>query len=70
MSRRRNGTKPTLALWMLVALADVALLVAAGPLVVLVCLVAVVVIAGSVLGLRMLSRRTDTNTELAVRRRA
>ena len=71
MSRRRNGAKPTLALWMLVAAADVALLVATiGPLIMLLCLVGLVTVAGSVLGLRMLSRRTDTNTELAVRRRA
>ena len=36
MNRRRHGTKPTLALWMLVAAADVALLVATvGPLIML-----------------------------------
>ena len=71
MNRRRHGTKPTLALWMLVAVADVALLAAAvGPLIVLLCLVGVVTVAGSVLGMRMLSRRTDTNTEVVVRRRA
>ena len=71
MNRRRHGTKPTLALWMLVALADVALVAAAvGPLIMLLCLAALVTVAGSVLGLRMLSRRTDTNTEVAVRRRA
>jgi hypothetical protein len=71
MNRRRHGTKPTIALWMLVAVADVALLVAAvGPLIVLLCLAGLVTVAGSVLGLRMLSRRTDTNTEAVVRRRA
>ena len=71
MNRRRHGTKPTLALWMLVAVADVALLAAAvGPLIVLLCLVGVVTVAGSVLGMRMLSRRTDTDTEVVVRRRA
>ena len=70
MNGRRHGTKPTLALWMLVAAADVALLVATvGPLVMLLCLVGLATVAGSVLGLRMLSRRTDTNTEVAVRRR-
>lgn len=71
MNRRRHAAKPTLALWMLVATADVALLVAAvGPLIVLLCLAGLVTVAGAVLGLRMVSRRTDTNTEVAVRRRA
>ena len=71
MNRRRHGTKPTLALWMLVAAADVALLVATvGPLIMLLCLAGLVTVAGSVLGMRMLSRRTDTDTEVAVRRRA
>ena len=71
MNRRRHGTKPTLALWMLVAAADVALLVVTvGPLIMLLCLAGLVTVAGSVLGMRMLSRRTDTNTEVAVRRRA
>jgi hypothetical protein len=71
MNRRRHGTKPTLALWMLVALADVALLVAAvGPLIVLLGLAGLVTVGGSVLGMRMLSRRTEPNTEVAVRRRA
>jgi hypothetical protein len=71
MNRRRHGTKPTIALWMLVALADVALIAAAvGPLIMLLCLAGLVTVAGSVLGLRMLSRRTETNTEVVVRRRA
>jgi hypothetical protein len=56
---------------MLVALADVALIAAAvGPLIMLLCLAGLVTVAGSVLGLRMLSRRTEPNTEVAVRRRA
>jgi hypothetical protein len=71
MNRRRHGTKPKIALWMLVAVADVALLAAAvGPLIVLLCLVALVTVAASVLGMRVLSRRTETETEVAVRRRA
>lgn len=71
MNRRRHAAKPTLALWMLVAAADVALLVAAvGPLIVTLCLAGLVTVAGAVLSLRMVSRRTDTNTEVAVRRRA
>jgi hypothetical protein len=50
MKSRRHGSKPTLALWMLVAVADVAVLaVAAGPVLVLVTLaslVTVTVVAG------------------------
>ena len=52
-------------------MADVALLVAAaGPLIMLLCLVGLGTVAASVLGMRMLSRRTDSNTEVVVRRRA
>jgi hypothetical protein len=71
MNRRRHGTKPTLALWMLVAMADVALVAAAvGPLIMVLCLAGLATVAGSVLGVRMLSRRTEPNTEVVVRRRA
>ena len=71
MNRRRHSAKPTLALWMLVAVADVALIVAAvGPVLVLLCLAGLVTVAGSVLGMRMLSRRAEPTTEVAVRRRA
>ena len=67
MNRRRHAAKPSLALWMLVAAADVALLAAAvGPLIVLLCLAGLATVAGSLL----VSRRSDTNTEVAVRRRA
>jgi hypothetical protein len=68
MNRRRHGTKPKIALWMLVAVADVALLAAAvGPLIVLLCLVGLATVAASAMAL---SRRTETETEVAVRRRA
>ncbi len=53
MHCRRHGTKPTVALWMLVAVADVALLVAsAGLLLVIVSLATLATAAGVVLLLR------------------
>ena len=71
MKRRRNAVKPTLALWMLVAVADIFLLAAAaGPLVVMLCVAAFVLVGGAFLGSRMLARRAEPNTEVAVRRRA
>ncbi|WP_305785051.1 hypothetical protein [Symbioplanes lichenis] len=45
---RRPGRKPTLALWMLVALADVAVLVAARPVPALLALVAAALLAATV----------------------
>ena len=59
MSRRRHGSKPAFALWMLVAVADVALLAASAGLFVVVLLVAAVITAaGAVLAVR-LSHRYD-----------
>jgi hypothetical protein len=47
MKSRRHGSKPTLALWMLVAVADVAVLAAAaGPLLTLVTLAGLAMLAG------------------------
>lgn len=43
MTCRRHGTRPTLAFWMLVALADVALIVASVGVVALLAVLAVVV---------------------------
>ena len=64
MSRRRHGSKPALALWMLVAVADVALLAAsAGLFVVLVIVAALVTAAGAVLAVR-LSHRYDVVARL------
>jgi hypothetical protein len=58
MNCRPHGRKPTLALWMLVALADAALLVtAAGALTVLLVVAGVVTVTGAVLALRLLQRR-------------
>lgn len=71
MNRRRNPAKPTLALWMLVAVADIFLLAAAaGPLIVMLCVAGFVLVAGALLGSRVLARRAGTDTEVVVRRRA
>jgi uncharacterized protein (DUF58 family) len=68
---RRHGSKPTLALWMLVAIADVALLVAAaGVLAVLMAVFGAVIVAGGFLTVRSLQRRPAEQPEPALRRRA
>jgi uncharacterized membrane protein YedE/YeeE len=68
---RRHGSKPTLALWMLVALADVALLVAAaGVLAVLVAVFGAVILTGGFVALRALQRRPAEQPGSALRRRA
>jgi hypothetical protein len=64
MIRRRHGSKPALALWMLVAVADGALLAAsAGLFVLLLVIAAVVAAAGAVLAVR-LSHRYDVVARL------
>ena len=64
MNGRRYGSKPTLALWMLVAVADGALLAAsAGPAIVLLVIAALVTAAGAVLAVR-LSHRHDVVARL------
>ena len=71
MNCRRHGGKPTFALWMLVALVDVAILAAAaGPLVTTVIAAALVIAAGAFLGVRMAARRETARPEPVVRRRA
>ena len=68
---RRHGSKPTIALWMLVAVADVALLaMAAGPLILLIVVASLVLIVGAVVGCRMLTRRDGAETEVVGRKRA
>lgn len=67
MSRRPHGRKSTLALWMLVALADVAILsAAAGVLTMVLILMGLAVVAGGV----VLARRNSAATESVSRRRA
>jgi hypothetical protein len=58
MNCRRHGSKPTLALWMLVAAADVAIFMAAvGPLTVLLIGAGLVTLTAGAMGFRMLQRR-------------
>ncbi|MEH1014071.1 hypothetical protein V6U90_13290 [Micromonospora sp. CPCC 206060] len=57
MSYRRKAGKPRLALWMLVALGDVALLLASGGLLAMIALVGVVTVAVAAAGGWLLRRR-------------
>jgi hypothetical protein len=68
---RRHGSRATIALWMLVAIADVALVLAtAGALVMMLAVAGVVILAGAVVGSRMLHRRAVPQQEPVLRRRA
>jgi len=71
MIRRHHGSKPTIALWMLVAVADVALLAAAaGPVVMTLIIAALVIVAGAFAGLKMINRRQPEPIEARGRKRA
>jgi hypothetical protein len=71
MNCRRHGSKPTLALWMLVAVADIAIVVATtGLLTMLLVAAGLATVAGIVVGVRLLSRRDAPNPETVLRRRA
>ena len=74
MIRRRHARKPTLALWMLVAVADVALLVAAAGLTaVLLVATGVIAVAACAAVLWFLVQRDAATTEavpVTARRRA
>jgi hypothetical protein len=71
MSCRRYGSKSTIAFWMLVAIADtVMLLAAAGPAVMISVLAAFALVAGGVVAARSLTRRNVPATRAVVRRRA
>lgn len=68
---RRHGSRPTIALWMLVAIADIALVVAAaGALVVLLVVAGAMLLAGAVAGVVLLQRRAVPERESVLRRRA
>ncbi len=71
MNCRRHGRKPTVALWMLVAVVDVALIVAsAGLFTLLLILAAVAVIAGAgVLAARTLGNAEPEPARVVARRR-
>jgi hypothetical protein len=70
MNRRPHGRKPTIALWMLVALADLLILSAATGVLVPVMLAVAVVVVGGFAAVRMMTRRAETTNEAVVRRRA
>jgi hypothetical protein len=63
MSYRRHGSKTTIALWMLVAVGDVALILASAGVVALVALVGVVALAVGMAGAWLLLRRGVTGEE-------
>lgn len=66
MHGRRNGRKPTLALWMLVALADLAILTtAAGAFLMLTVLTTLAVLAGGVVVARRIARRSEATHKSA-----
>jgi hypothetical protein len=65
MITRRHGSKPTLALWMLVAVADVALLAAAvGPLVTTLFAGTLVLAVGAFVAMRTMTRRTPAHQDV------
>jgi hypothetical protein len=69
MRGRRHGKKPTLALWMLIAVADLAILVAAtSVLTMTLIVVALAVVAGGVVAASRLTRRAEPVVEVARRR--
>ena len=71
MNCRRHGRKPTIALWMLVAVADLAILAtAAGVLVLFSILATLAVFAGGMVAARLLAGRAEATPEAVVRRRA
>ncbi|MBB2946044.1 putative membrane protein [Actinoplanes lutulentus] len=71
MNCRRHGGKPTIALWMLVAVADIALVVAAtGLLTALLAVLVLAVVGGGFVAVRSLRRQRPEPVEAVVRRRA
>jgi hypothetical protein len=58
MNCRQHGRKPTLALWMLVAIADLAILTtAAGALITLSIFATLALLGGGIVAMRLLTRR-------------
>jgi hypothetical protein len=71
MNCRRHGSKPTLALWMLIAIADLAILVAAiGAAAMLLTLAGLVVLFGAVVAARAFLSRPVGAGKAVARRRA
>jgi hypothetical protein len=68
---RRHGSRPTIALWMLVAIADVAILAAtAGALGLALLAVGAVLLSAAVAGAWMWQRRPEPQRQAVLRRRA
>ncbi|WP_433792169.1 hypothetical protein [Actinoplanes sp. CA-252034] len=72
MSCRRHGGKTTIALWMLVAAADVAIIVASTGLVALMLVLTIlaVTVTAGVFAARSLGRRDPEPVKAVMRRRA
>jgi hypothetical protein len=65
VSYRRQASKPTAALWMLVAAADVALVLASSGLLVLIALVSLAVVVVASIGVWRHMRRQVAGSEVA-----
>lgn len=71
MNCRRRGKKSTIAFWMLIAIADAAMLfAAAGAAVMISIFAALALVAGGVVVARTMTRRSVPATRVVVRRRA
>ncbi|MFC4067475.1 hypothetical protein [Actinoplanes subglobosus] len=72
MSCRRHGSKPTIALWMLVAAADVAIIVASTGLLALMLVLTVLAVTATagVYAARSLANREPEPVKAVARRRA
>ncbi|MFI5889362.1 hypothetical protein ACIA5D_04490 [Actinoplanes sp. NPDC051513] len=71
MNCRRHGSKPAIALWMLVAVADLAILVATIGVVTMLLIVAgLVALAGGLLAARTVLRPSEQAARAVTRRRA
>jgi len=71
MNCRRHGSKPTIALWMLIAVVDLAILVSAiGPATMVVVLAGLVALIGAVVAARAFLLRSADAGEAVARRRA
>ena len=70
MNCRRHGSKPTIALWMLIAIADLVILVAATGVTMVLILVGLIALAGGVVAARAVLGRPADAGEAVSRRRA
>ncbi|MBL7254837.1 hypothetical protein [Paractinoplanes lichenicola] len=71
MNCRRYGRKPTLVLWLLVAIADLVFLtIAAGALVMIAIVALLALVVGGVFAARLLAKPAQAPEAVVVRRRA